>query len=71
MGILGQEIKERRASMNLTQGELGELLGVALNTVSRWENGSSSPESGQMLRLALDQIELNYTITLNDEARDA
>ena len=27
----------------LTQGELAEKLGVALNTVSRWENGKAVP----------------------------
>ena len=33
----GEELKTRRKALNLTQAELGEYLGVAGNTVARWE----------------------------------
>lgn len=68
MAITGQHIKQRRESLQLTQGELAELLGVALNTVSRWENGSSLPESGKMLELALAQIEFQKLLELDASA---
>jgi transcriptional regulator with XRE-family HTH domain len=37
------EVISKRVLLMLTQGELAEKLGVALNTVSRWETGKSIP----------------------------
>ena len=36
---IGQKIKECRKTMGLTQTELGEMLGVQKNAVSKWECG--------------------------------
>lgn len=36
---VGEKIKHLRESMNLTQTELGEKLGVKKNAVSKWECG--------------------------------
>lgn len=36
---VGEKIKSLRESMNLTQTELGERLGVKKNAVSKWECG--------------------------------
>lgn len=60
--MLPAEIKARRNELRLTQGELAEQLGVALNTVSRWELGTSAPESGPMLDLALKYLEMTQQI---------
>jgi transcriptional regulator with XRE-family HTH domain len=38
----GQELKERRLKLGLTQRQLSNLLGVSENTVYRWEAGSLS-----------------------------
>jgi transcriptional regulator with XRE-family HTH domain len=64
------EIKERRLSLGLTQGGLAEALGVALNTVSRWELGTSRPEGARMLELALTQLEWQKTLDDDQLAKE-
>lgn len=51
-------IRETREKLKLTQAELGTHLGVAGNTVARWERGVSSPEYPEMLELALIGLEI-------------
>lgn len=46
-------IRETREKLRLTQAEIGKYLGVAGNTIARWERGISSPEYPEMLELAL------------------
>jgi transcriptional regulator with XRE-family HTH domain len=41
--VTGEDIRRERENLGLTQGQLAELLGVALNTVSRWETGQRTP----------------------------
>ena len=55
--MLCDEIRQTRQQLGFTQGQLAQRLGVALNTVSRWENGTSKPEGEGMIRLALRQLE--------------
>lgn len=50
-------VRETRQKLKLTQVELGKYLGVAGNTVARWERGVSSPEYPEMLELALLGLE--------------
>ena len=42
MEILGEKIKKIRKEHNLTQGELGKLIGVQKAQISKLENGASS-----------------------------
>jgi len=49
---LAQVVRSVRGCLGLTQQELAVRLGVALPTVSRWENSRHSPS-----RLARDKIE--------------
>lgn len=49
---LAQVVRSVRERLGLTQQELAVRLGVALPTVSRWENGRHRPS-----KLALDKIE--------------
>jgi putative transcriptional regulator len=51
----GEQIRELRKSLKLTQEEFAHRLGVTLCTVNRWENNKSEPS-----RLALRQLE-NFT----------
>jgi transcriptional regulator with XRE-family HTH domain len=39
----GNDIRQKREELGLTQAELASLLGVAMNTVSRWEIGERIP----------------------------
>lgn len=43
---LGKRILEKRKAKGFTQEQLGSLLGVTAQAVSRWENGDSSPDLG-------------------------
>jgi len=43
--VTGDDIRRVRESLGLTQGQLADLLGVALNTVSRWEIGRRTPHT--------------------------
>ncbi len=52
----GEEIREQRKELELTQVELGERLDVSGNTIARWERGEVSFEHPEMLRLALTAL---------------
>lgn len=41
--MIGQTIKTSRKRAGLSQGELGRLVGVDENTISRWELGATMP----------------------------
>ena len=51
----GKDLKKRRLGLHLTQAELAGHLGVAANTVARWEGEKLLPPD--MLSLALDGLE--------------
>ena len=40
---LGNNIKKEREARELTQNELGKILGVSKQTVSSWENNTKRP----------------------------
>lgn len=46
-----KEIKGLRAALRMTQGQLAARVGVAEETVSRWERGVSSPAFRQAMKL--------------------
>lgn len=47
-----KRIKERREQIDLTQRELAEAVGVAVPTISMYENGKREPDGQTMTRLA-------------------
>ena len=59
---LGIQIKERRAALGLTQEALGEALGIAPQTISKWERGESLPDAALLpgladaLHISLDRL---------------
>jgi len=50
-----KELRSLRKAAGLTQAALAKRLGVALNTVSRWETGEAriTPPMARLLRLVL------------------
>lgn len=48
----GNRIKERRTALKMTQGELGEAVGVGKSTVSEWEHNKRSPSIDAMQAIA-------------------
>jgi transcriptional regulator with XRE-family HTH domain len=41
--IIGEHIRKRRLDLRLSQKEVGEAIGVAMETVRQWESGRNSP----------------------------
>jgi transcriptional regulator with XRE-family HTH domain len=54
---------------SLTQVQLGDLLGVTSQTVSRWAGGRRTATSHRLLSLALDSLERNRGKPVGTEAR--
>ena len=48
---IGKFIQEIRKEKGLTQKELAELIGVSDKTISKWENGNSSPDTSMLMSL--------------------
>ena len=68
---VGEKIKFLRESMNLTQTELGERLGVKKNAVSKWECGrvEDIPTSKIKAMAALFGVKASYLIE-DDSTKD-
>jgi DNA-binding transcriptional regulator YiaG len=56
----GNQIRELRVTMGLTQEEFAHRLGVTLCTVNRWENNKVAPS-----RLAIKQLQTVVTSKRN------
>lgn len=67
---IGQKIKALRREQGFTQVELGKLLGVQKNAVSKWECGRVEDIPGQKIKAmaALFGVPLSYLI--DDELED-
>lgn len=50
--ILGMRLKNRRLSLKLTQGELGEKVGVRKEAISKWESGTRQPNPQTLKQLS-------------------
>ena len=49
---LGEALKENRIRCQMTQEFVAETLGVSRQSVSKWENGSSDPNTTNLIALA-------------------
>ncbi len=58
-------IPELRSAMNITQEDLEKLLDVTSVSVSRWENGKTSPT--KIIKIKLNKLFDRYDIQMEDE----
>lgn len=49
---LGEALKENRMRCQMTQEFVAETLGVSRQSVSKWENGTSDPNTSNLIALA-------------------
>lgn len=61
MSIIGKQIKKYRTSKNITQEQLGQLVGVTTQAVSKWERGGTPdaellPSLSQVLGVSIDVL---------------
>ena len=68
MDVLGRMIKIVRQERNLTQEELGRLIGVQKSQISKLESSANSATIGTILKVfkAL-KAEINFNVKLEDE----
>lgn len=66
--ILAEQIKELRKERNLTQEELGKLIGVQRAQISKIENGMSNVTIGTVLKVfnAL-KAQINFSIVRGED----
>ena len=52
MKKLSEQIRTMRKSKQLTQAQMAEILGVQYQSISKWENGSTMPDSAMLPKIA-------------------
>ncbi|WP_417037478.1 helix-turn-helix domain-containing protein [Collinsella stercoris] len=66
--MTGRNICSERHRLGLTQLELADRIGVSVNAVSAWENGSFEPNSNSLKKLSqLFSCSTDYLLGLTDE----
>lgn len=50
--LIGQSIKERRKSLNVTQPHLAEIAGISVNTLYKLERGQGNPSLDIITKVA-------------------
>ena len=72
MNEIGKKIKQLRRDADLTQEQLVDLLGVAYQTVSKWETGISSPDLSMIAPITrFFKISADELFGLSEGADDA
>ncbi len=67
MATLADRLKELRKSSNLTQAELGKILGVGKTTVSMYETSNSTPSDEIKLKISeYFNVSLDYLLGKTD-----
>ncbi|TCK85088.1 helix-turn-helix domain-containing protein [Albibacterium bauzanense] len=68
LDLLGQAIKQVRLERNMTQEELGELVGVKKAQISKIENNATNARFATILKVfkALD-VKVNFNVEFNNE----
>ncbi len=61
MSVIGKQIKKYRTEKGITQEQLGQLIGVTTQAVSKWERGGTPdvellPKLSQVLSVSIDTL---------------
>lgn len=67
--MLNENIKKLRKSKGLSQEELAIKLNVVRQTVSKWENGLSVPDSSMLIALA-DELDTSVGVLLGEPMKE-
>ena len=68
--MLSDNIKRIRKSKGLSQEELAIKLNVVRQTVSKWENGLSVPDSDMLIALA-DELDTSVNVLLGETVTES
>lgn len=68
MSVIGEQIKKYRIQKKYTQEQLGNIIGVTTQAVSKWERGSS-PDA-EILPLIADALEVSVNALFGREDQD-
>ena len=68
--MLNENIKNLRKSKGLSQEELAIKLNVVRQTVSKWENGLSVPDSSMLISLA-DELDTSVSSLLGEDVQES
>src|SRR5690625_6158602 len=67
---IGSKIKQLRRKRNITQNDLGKLLGVKNNTISAYERGAISTDQDVLYKLAdIFNVSINDFFPNNNESK--
>ena len=66
--MIGERLSDLRIEKGMTQEDLAKLLSVSKYTISSYENGHTSPDDQNLVRLAqIFDVSLDYLLGLIDE----
>lgn len=68
--MLNENIKKLRKSKGLSQEELAIKLNVVRQTISKWENGLSVPDSSMLISLA-DELGTSVSILIGEDVQES
>lgn len=66
----GERVRELRKQRNITQAKLGELLGLAQQSIGAWETGRAYPDVDGLISLSkLFDVSTDYLLGITDDPR--
>lgn len=74
---LGEKIYQLRTERNLSQGDLSDLLEVSRQSVSKWENGATTPDLDKIIKLSeifgitIDELVKGEELSLPEKEKPA
>ena len=70
INVIGKRIKHLRRSKNMTQEELGELLGVSKSAVQKYENGTITDIKASKLKILCDVFGVFPHLLIYEDERE-